>query len=771
MTYFAVDSQQQLIEAVNYAIANLAGSGLIANIDTGVISAPGDPTPVAYLYQYINVRYANNATGTLDFSSSPTNRNYFGLRNSTASAGSNNPADYIWTEVTGGFSTNKFLFYTAVGGRQIFFTVATTSPGINYQQVQDGVAIDLDQLTVAGAPGPTGPQGPSGPSGPSGPQGASGPSGPQGASGPAGPTGPAGDKYATTSTTSLAIGTGSKTLTVDTNLSYTPSQSVIIAHNATNEMTGTVTTYNAGTGDMVANITSILGSGTYSSWTVNLSGAVGVPGATGPQGATGPAGANGLNGATGPTGPAGATGPGNRGPIALAFVITTATPIGASTATLSGWFSAARTNTVPPIGVGLTPINGDTAQFYYATTNVGIVLQYNGTAWQNVTGQVIDGNLIVTGTIAANQIAANAITAGKIQASAVTTDKLDANSVTAVKIAANTITGDKITAATITGNLIAGNTITGNLIAANTITGNSLVIGTITGNLIAANTITGTNIVGNTITGNLIAANAITATNIAANAVTSNSIAAGAITTDKLAANLIIANDIRSTGATIGNITSSGYWLQASTGSARFGGNVSIGANLTVQGLITSSGLIANTVSTTTMQPNSVTNTAYGTTGLVDFANPATVGIVYTTPGAVLTLNEPGPVLVFMTLGVQVIWTAVGGAATRNGSIIARLNRYDASNPAPGTTLISASKFFTASMPSAGSTSTIRIAVQEFPSFVDVISSPGTYTYAFGASIQVTSSLGNATARLRTNTDSVDSTVFLNTISALGLKR
>ena len=88
---------------------------------------------------------------------------------------------------------------------------------------------------------------------------------------------------------------------------------------------------------------------------------------------------------------------------------------------------------------------------------------------------------------------------------------------------------------------------------------------------------------------------------------TANSIAAGSITTDKLAANLVITQDVISVGADIGNIASPGYWLQGNTGNARFGGTVNIGANLTVAGLITAGALNANAVSTTVLQPDSVT--------------------------------------------------------------------------------------------------------------------------------------------------------------------
>ena len=96
-------------------------------------------------------------------------------------------------------------------------------------------------------------------------------------------------------------------MTIGQGLSYTPAQSVIISYDGSNYMSGSVTSYNSTTGAMVANITSVTGSGSYSPWYVNLSGSVGQQGATGPQGATG-AGATGATGATGTIGSTGATG-------------------------------------------------------------------------------------------------------------------------------------------------------------------------------------------------------------------------------------------------------------------------------------------------------------------------------------------------------------------------------------------------------------------------------------------------------------------------------
>lgn len=168
---------------------------------------------------------------------------------------------------------------------------------------------------VAGPQGAQGPKGDTGDQGPQGPQGvqgltgatgSTGSAGPQGPVGPTGPQGPqgvqgiTGDKYATTSTTSLTVGNGSKSLTVGTGLAYTTQQPVVIAYNASNHMHGVVTSYNATTGALVVDVQNHTGSGTYAAWTVNLEGAAGIQGPQGPAGPTG---------ATGPAGPTGAQGP------------------------------------------------------------------------------------------------------------------------------------------------------------------------------------------------------------------------------------------------------------------------------------------------------------------------------------------------------------------------------------------------------------------------------------------------------------------------------
>lgn len=81
-----------------------------------------------------------------------------------------------------------------------------------------------------------------------------------------------GDRYLTTSTTSLSISNANKTLTVGTGLSYTPTQNVTIAYDASNHMHGEVLTYNSGTGVLTVDVNNHTGTGTYAAWTVNVGG-------------------------------------------------------------------------------------------------------------------------------------------------------------------------------------------------------------------------------------------------------------------------------------------------------------------------------------------------------------------------------------------------------------------------------------------------------------------------------------------------------------------
>lgn len=88
-----------------------------------------------------------------------------------------------------------------------------------------------------------------------------------------------GDRYLTTSTSSNSIGNGVKTFNVQTGLSYTPTQDITIVYNAANHMHGTVTSYDSSTGVLVVDVSQHSGSGTYTSWTINVGGLTSIAGA------------------------------------------------------------------------------------------------------------------------------------------------------------------------------------------------------------------------------------------------------------------------------------------------------------------------------------------------------------------------------------------------------------------------------------------------------------------------------------------------------------
>jgi hypothetical protein len=136
----------ELAEAVNYLLANFSQTMAI-NPNTGSITTANYGV-VSYLYKYLYVRYADSYDGTVNFSNVSTDRLYYGIRNNDSATESNDPANYQWLPVTGGFGTTKFFWYNTTGGRQIETFIGPVRPDVNF--VKDtGNAIDLDLLTIA----------------------------------------------------------------------------------------------------------------------------------------------------------------------------------------------------------------------------------------------------------------------------------------------------------------------------------------------------------------------------------------------------------------------------------------------------------------------------------------------------------------------------------------------------------------------------------------------------------------------------------------------
>lgn len=95
-------------------------------------------------------------------------------------------------------------------------------------------------------------------------------------------------RFITTSTSTVLMGTGLKTFIVDVGDYFLPGMDVFVQDNnnpGTNYMTGKISTY--ALDQMIINIADVTGSGTYSDWTITITGARGATGPTGPAGPMG----------------------------------------------------------------------------------------------------------------------------------------------------------------------------------------------------------------------------------------------------------------------------------------------------------------------------------------------------------------------------------------------------------------------------------------------------------------------------------------------------
>ena len=729
MSTFAVTNSDQVLPAVNYLLANLdtlPGNVLVANTSTGVVSQTGNSTPFAYLYQYVNVRYSNNATGTAGFDTNSNNYSYFGVYNSTTSTASTNPSAYQWFEVSPPFNsaTSRTLYYASIGGRQIQWVAANALPASNFVVTSPGVAIDLDIVT-----GTTGTDGFS----------IVVPNVYQRAlTTPATPTGGSYDFDTTT-------------LTPPVGWSADPPA-------GTNPLYVSQNTFESNAGGSVAPV---------GPWTTPVilveNGANGTPGTDGVsvylypvfrQSATQPAtpGADGSFNFGTQTGtpPAGwsnapvstttdpiwvitarATSPtptgvwtatvsswstpvqysgsggvdGERGFIPMAYVVTTQNPTitpGNTQANLTTAFSALRTNTVAPIGTGYSPIPGDTASFTWSSnTAVNQVYTYNSSnVWVSATGQVVNGNVIVTGSINANSLNANDVYALNLRGGNVTVGTYSGTGYWFQASSGN---------AYIAGNLQIGNnaTIGNNLTIANSANiGNNLTIG----NLLTVGTSAN---IGNLLT---VGANA----NIGGNLRVGN--------------NANIGNSL-----TIGNLLTVGSNANIG-GNLVIGNNANIGGNLFVSGLITSGNLNANTVNTTTVVPSAISAGAQSIVIAQEiFAQNAVANTLYLgncIAQLQTTLNNQS-VYVFAGLNNNLVIQTTGNVTIEREVILTRFNYSSNTFSELNSFTIGPINFPTAGAYAAGA------FLAPFVGYYDVLPTAGNYAYTVGQAYSVQSGAGN----------------------------
>jgi hypothetical protein len=126
----------------------------------------------------------------------------------------------------------------------------------------------LSQVGTTGATGATGAQGATGSTGVAGTNGTNGANGANGAG------------YAATSATSVAIATGSATFTTQSGLAFSAGARARASYssNTADYMEGLVTSYSGTT--LVINVDTTGGSGTFTSWNINVAGNVGATGST-----------------------------------------------------------------------------------------------------------------------------------------------------------------------------------------------------------------------------------------------------------------------------------------------------------------------------------------------------------------------------------------------------------------------------------------------------------------------------------------------------------
>jgi len=794
MTTFAVTDPAHTIAALNYALSNLGqggGSGnsgatgnvLTVNTTSGIISLNGSTTVQAYYYQYVNIRYADSASGA-GFTTSPTNKLYYGILNSSSSTpvNLNNPTSYQWELVTGGFGTTKTLFYSTLGGRQVQFTAATTIPSVFFNSVVNATPINLDYVTSTQAL-------------------------PQvvltaylrSNTAPSTPTGGTYDfgnlVFTPPSSWSNSVPTG--------NTAYYSSQNTFIAPvngtTANPSLTWTTPVLTGSNGTSVyqytvyqqANIQpNVPSGGSY-----NFGNAVGTPpsGWSNTPSGTGniviwsstaqantntPGGtwyANGSSSWSSPiqfSGSSGATG--ERGFIPMGYVVTTQNPTtapGNTNANLTAAFSASRTNFSAPIGTGYAPEAGDTASFTWGSnTSVNTVYTYSGTDWSLADGQIINGNVFVTGSVNASALNANDVYALNLRGGNVNVGTYAGTGYWFQASTGNAYVGGNLTIgnnATIGNNLTIGNSVTiggltynGNLLnnvvtpgviasnavtvgtiangavtygalSANSIQANAVAANTLSGNIIVANTLLGNTIIANTLSGNAIIANTISGNTIIANTISGNSLVANSITATQISSAYVYAGNITSFGATQGNVNSPGYWLAYNSGDAHFGGNVTIGANLNVSGLVTTGALNSNTVITTTMQPSTVSNfqaAAGGVgTGYVVVTNPVS-GTAYPTDMSVNITTTQNNQPVYIYAGMQTYWNSFTLAA--NSEIVLAVSLFR------GNVGITTDNYTFDSGPGGGSVN--FESTTNFTGFTDAPPTPGTYNYYLSVGVITT---------------------------------
>ncbi len=104
-----------------YLFARMVNSLGTSNFSPASTLFQWRPTTFQFTDRYLAVAYADNITGTSNFSFSPTGRSYFGLCNQTTQSAPTTPSSYTWYLAQPTFGTTVFLAYADRTGRKFSF--------------------------------------------------------------------------------------------------------------------------------------------------------------------------------------------------------------------------------------------------------------------------------------------------------------------------------------------------------------------------------------------------------------------------------------------------------------------------------------------------------------------------------------------------------------------------------------------------------------------------------------------------------------------------
>ena len=225
------------------------------------VNLGSESTPLSTIYADSLIVNGNNITG-----------NGSGTSGSSGSSGTSGSNGATGSSGTSGTS----------GARGSSGTSGTS--GVNGTNGSSGSSGTSGSDGLDGVNGTSGTSGTSGSSGSSGLTGTSGTSGTSGARGSSGTSGTSGAVYLTTSTTYISDideYVGSEiTITVDSRLSYSLGQMIIVAYDINDYLIGRVVSYNPTNGSLRFLVTEVSGGSAHNDWTVNLY-ASGVSGTSG----------------------------------------------------------------------------------------------------------------------------------------------------------------------------------------------------------------------------------------------------------------------------------------------------------------------------------------------------------------------------------------------------------------------------------------------------------------------------------------------------------